>query len=445
MADGHSRGATGVAACNCGTGADGPGRRLAAILGGSAGNLVEWYDWFAYASFTPYFAKAFFPKGDQTDQLLPAAAIFALGFLARPLGAWAMGLFADRAGRRVTLAISVALMAVGSLLAALAPSYLTIGPWAPALLTFARIVQGFSLGGQYGVSATYLSEMAGRRHRGLWSSFQFVTVVGGQLLALAVLKILQHALTVVQLEAWGWRLAFAVGAVLAVSVFLIQLRLAETRAFVVTQAAGAPRAQTMLLFTQYPRETAIVFALTAAGSLSFYTLTTYMQKFLINTASFSRSQATDISAWSLIGFLAVLPIAGWLGDRLGRKAMLAAAFGTLTLFIWPILTILARQTQEAVALALLFAALALYSGYAAMSAVVKAELFPTHVRGLGVALPYALAGAIFGGTAEMVALSFKKAGIECGFYVYVSVICAVAFIVALLMRDTQEESRIVED
>jgi MFS transporter, MHS family, alpha-ketoglutarate permease len=422
-----------------------PIRRLTAILGGSAGNLVEWYDWFAYASFSIYFAKVFFPKGDQTDQLLPTSVIFALGFVARPVGAWAMGLFADRAGRRSALAVSVMLMSVGSLLAALVPGFATIGAWAPALLTLARLVQGFSLGGQYGVSATYLSEMAGRGHRGFWSSFQFVTLIGGQLIALFVLIVLQHALNPAALEAWGWRLAFVIGAVLALTVFVVQMRLDETPSYGAVKAEGAPRAETMLLFTRHPRETAIVFVLTSAGSLAFYAFTTYMQKFLTNTTHFSKAQATDLSAWSLIGFLVVLPITGWLGDRLGRRALLGASFGLLALSTWPILTALARQTSEAGALALLLAVLVLFSGYAAMSAVVKAELFPAHVRGLGVALPYALANAVFGGTAETVALSFKKAGLESGFYVYVSVVCSAAFVVAMRMRDTQKASLILED
>jgi MHS family alpha-ketoglutarate permease-like MFS transporter len=423
----------------------GPGRRLLAILAGSAGNVVEWYDWFAYASFAIYFAKDFFPHGDTTAQLLKAATVFAVGFLARPVGAWAVGLFADRAGRRIALAVSVALMCAGSLLAAAAPTYAAVGAAAPAILTLARLVQGFSLGGQYGVSATYLSEMAGRRRRGFWSSIQYVTLTGGQLIALAVLILLQHLMSGAALEAWGWRIAFLVGAGLAVAVFLIQLRLDETASFKAAMAEGAPRAKTMMLFTEHPRETAIVFALTSAGSLCFYAFTTYMQPFLVNTAHFSKSQATDISAWSQIGFLAALPLVGWLSDRFGRKALLSAAFALLAIFTWPILTALARQSDPVAALGLILATLVMFSGYAAMSAVVKAELFPAHVRGLGVALPYALANAIFGGSAEAIALWFKEVKLESGFYVYVSLVCAAAFLVAIRMRDTQKASAILED
>ena len=420
-------------------------RRLLAILGGSAGNLVEWYDWFAYASFAIYFAPVFFPKGDQTAQLLQAATVFAVGFLARPVGAWAMGLLADRIGRRIALAVSVAAMAAGSLLAAFAPGHQTIGPWAAALLTLARLIQGFSVGGQYGVSATYVLEMAGRGSRGFWSSFQYVTLIGGQLVAFVVLIVLQQTLSARDLAAWGWRLAFVIGAVLAVSVFLIQLRLDETASFLAARSKEAPRAKTMLLFAQHPRETAIVFVLTSAGSLGFYAFTTYMQVFLANTAGFSKSEATDLTAWGLLGLLGVLPVVGWLGDQLGRKALLAATFGLVAIFGWPILAALAHAADEATALSLLLALLILFSGYAAMSAVVKAELFPAHVRGLGVALPYAVSNALFGGTAEAIALGFKKAGLESGFFAYVSVTFGIAFVVALRMRDTQKESRILED
>src|SRR5690606_29461659 len=148
-----------------------PVARLKAILGGSAGNLVEWYDWFVYSSFALYFAKHFFPKGDQTAQLLQAAAVFAVGFLARPVGAWLMGLFADRAGRRTALTLSVAMMCAGSLVIALTPDYSQIGAAAPVILLLARLLQGLSVGGEYGASATYMSEMAGRTRRGFWSSF----------------------------------------------------------------------------------------------------------------------------------------------------------------------------------------------------------------------------------------------------------------------------------
>ena len=422
-----------------------PLARARAILGGSAGNLVEWYDWFAYASFSLYFAKTFFPGGDQTAQLLQTAAVFAVGFLARPVGAWVMGVYADRAGRKAALIASVALMCFGSLVVAVVPGYRTIGPAAPILLTLARLVQGLSVGGEYGASATYLTEMAGRRRRGLWSSFQFVTLIGGQIAALAVLIVLQAVLSQTQLEAWGWRIPFVIGALLAVVVFWIQTHLRETASFVAVRAAADTSSVTWRLITGHPRECAIIFVLTAGGSLAFYCFTTYMQKFLTNTGHFSKPVASEISAASLVVYLFAQPLGGWLGDRVGRRAVLAGGFVLGAAATWPLMSAIARARSPWIALILVCAALVILTGYSSMSAVVKSELFPAHVRGLGVALPYALANAVFGGTAEYVALAFKQAGHEIGFYIYVSVVLAVAAVVALSMRETQTTSLILED
>ena len=326
-----------------------PLKRLSAILGGSAGNLVEWYDWFAYAAFSLYFAKVFFPKGDATAQLLQTAAVFAVGFLARPVGAWVMGIYADRAGRRMALSVSVAMMCLGSLVVAVVPGAKTIGVAAPIMLTLARILQGLSVGGEYGASATYMSEMAGRGRRGFWSSFQYVTIIAGQLIALGVLIALQHLLSPQALDAWGWRVPFAIGAVLAVVVFWIQLGLDETDSFQAVQGEAAqgepPRSKTMLLFLDHPRETAIIFALTSAGSLTFYAFTTYMQKFLTNTAHFSKPVGANISAFTLIWYMLAQPLFGWLADRVGRRLLLAGSFATMALLTWPILTLLSRQRR----------------------------------------------------------------------------------------------------
>jgi MHS family alpha-ketoglutarate permease-like MFS transporter len=419
--------------------------RLRAILGGSAGNLVEWYDWFAYASFALYFAPVFFPSGDQTAQLLKTAAVFAVGFFARPVGAWLMGLYADRAGRRNAMAVSVGMMCFGSLVIALAPGHATIGAAAPVVLLFARLLQGLSVGGEYGASATYLSEVAGKARRGFWSSFHYVTLIMGQLIALGVLIVLQRTLDAEALQAWGWRIPFFIGAGLAVVVFWIRLGLSETESFEKARAQGAERAHSRLLFLKHPRETLMIMGLTAGGSLSFYAYTTYMQKFMVNTAGFTKNSATEITAAALISFMIAQPAMGWVSDRVGRKRMLIAAFGAGALMAYPVFSAIGATTSAALAFALLFGALLVQSAYTSISAVVKAELFPTHVRALGVALPYALANALFGGTAEYAALWFKSIGAEQGFYIYVGLIAALACFVSIVMRDTQAESLIQED
>lgn len=419
--------------------------RLKAIIGGSAGNLVEWYDWFAYASFALYFAPVFFPKGDTTAQLLQTAAVFAVGFFARPVGAWAMGLYADRAGRRAALTLAIAMMCFGSLVIAVAPGYHEIGAAAPAILVFARILQGLSVGGEYGASATYLSEVAGRRRRGFWSSFQYVTLISGQLLALGLLILLQRTMPSEALHAWGWRIPFIVGAALAVVVYWVRMGIDESHSFAQAKAAGAERATSKLLFLKHPKETLMIMGLTAGGSLGFYAYTTYMQKFLVNTSGFSKDVATQITAAALISFMAIQPAMGWLSDHLGRKRMLIASFGIGAALAYPLFSAMAATREPILAFLLLFAALTVQSGYTSISAVIKAELFPTHVRALGVALPYALANAAFGGTAEYAALWFKSIGEEAGFYLYLAGFLALACAISIAMRDTQAKSAILED
>jgi MHS family alpha-ketoglutarate permease-like MFS transporter len=421
------------------------GHRIRNIVGGSAGNMVEWYDWYVYSAFTLYFAPAFFPAGDRTAQLLSAAAVFAVGFVMRPIGAWLMGIYADRKGRKAGLSLSVALMCAGSLLIAVTPGYARIGAWAPALLVLARMMQGLSVGGEYGASATYLSEAAGRERRGFYSSFQYVTLISGQLIALGVLIVLQQAMSEEALEHWGWRIPFAIGGLLAVIVFYIRRRLSETESFENARAAGAPRSSGASLFRDHPKAALLVMALTAGGTLAFYAYTTYMQKFLVNTAGFGRETATQITAAALFLFMCIQPVAGALSDRIGRKPVMVG-FGVLGLCLTvPIFTALEHVRDPVAGFFLVFAALLIVTGYTSINAVVKAELFPAHIRALGVALPYALANTIFGGTAEYVALWFKDAGMERAFYWYVTAMIGLSLIVYLTMRDTKRHSLIEED
>ncbi|CAD7335724.1 MFS transporter [Sphingomonadales bacterium 56] len=419
--------------------------RLKAIVGGSLGNLVEWYDWYAYAAFTLYFAPHFFPNEDRTAQLLSAAGIFAVGFVMRPVGAWLMGVYADRHGRKSGLTLSVALMCAGSLLIAVTPGYEVIGVGAPLLLVLARLMQGLSVGGEYGASATYLSEMAGRNRRGFFSSFQYVTLIAGQLTAICVLLILQAVLNPQQLDAWGWRIPFLLGGALAVIVFWLRRGLSETQSFHAAKAEGAPRSGFVELFTKHPRETLTVMLLTAGGTIAFYAYSIYMQKFLVNTSGLSRETASQINGITLFFFMLLQPAAGTLSDHIGRKPLMIG-FGVLGLiFTYPIFATLAVTRDPLVAGLLVMAGLIIVTGYTSINAVVKAELFPAHIRALGVALPYALANTLFGGTAEFVALYFKQIGIEQAFYIYVSVMIAISLIIYIRMPDTKRNSRILED
>ncbi|MEW9854240.1 MFS transporter [Novosphingobium sp. M1R2S20] len=421
------------------------GHRLRNIIGGSAGNLVEWYDWYTYSAFALYFAPIFFPEGSSTAQLLNAAAIFAVGFVMRPIGAWVMGIYADRHGRKAGLTLSVSLMCAGSLMIALTPGYAAIGTLAPVLLVIARMLQGLSVGGEYGASATYLSEMAGRQRRGFFSSFQYVTLISGQLLALSVLLVLQTVLSEEALRSWAWRIPFLIGAALAVVVFYLRRQLKETESFTNAQSSAAPRSSSYSLFRQHPKEAFLVMALTAGGTLAFYAYTTYMQKFLVNTSGFSVEQATRITAAALFVFMLMQPAFGALSDRVGRKPVMISFGVAGVLLTYPIFRALETVASPFTAFGLVLAALVIVSGYTSINAVVKAELFPAHIRALGVALPYAIANTIFGGTAEYVALWLKINEMERAFYWYVTGMIAISLIVYLRMRDTKRASLILED
>lgn len=415
-------------------------RRIKAIFVGSAGNLVEWFDFYAYSAFALYFAKSFFPSESPTAQLLNAAGIFAVGFLMRPFGGWMFGHIADRHGRRLSLTISVLLMCFGSLIIAVTPTYATIGLAAPFVLLFARLIQGLSLGGEYGTSATYLSEVAHPDHRGFYSSFQYVTLIGGQLLAMIVLLMLQlFLLTPAQLDAWGWRIPFFIGAGLAIVIYFMRRDMHESEAFIEACAQG-PRPSPLKGLLNHPREVAIVVGLTLGGTVAFYTYTTYMQKFLVNSVGLSKETSTIIAASTLFLYMLLQPVVGAISDVVGRRPVLIT-FGILgTLTTVPVLTALQNTDSAWVAFFLIMGALVIVSGYTAINAVVKAELFPTGVRAMGVGFPYAITVALFGGTAEYVALYLKEIGYEHAFYWYVTGCIAVSLAVYALMRDTRDAS-----
>jgi MHS family alpha-ketoglutarate permease-like MFS transporter len=419
-------------------------QRIKSIFRGAIGNLIEWYDWYVYAAFSIYFAKSFFPNGNLTAQLLNTSAIFAVGFFMRPLGGWLMGNYADRHGRRKALIASVFLMCIGSLVIALTPTYAQIGIMAPVMLTFARLLQGISVGGEYASSATYLSEMASKNNRGFYSSFQYVTLIAGQLFALLVLLCLQQFfLTTEQLENWGWRIPFFIGSILALIALYLRLGMQESASF--KENALKKKSSGLKTLVQFPKEVLTVVGLTMGGTIGFYTYSTYMQKYLVNSVGMTNQTSTMITAATLFMFMLIQPVIGMLSDKIGRRPLLIffGLFGSLCTV--PILTTLHEVTSSIAAFALIMFALIIVSGYTAINAIVKAELFPAEIRALGVGLPYALTVSLFGGTAEYVALWFKNTGIEHGFYWYVTACIFMSLLVYIFMPDSQQSSKLNVD
>jgi metabolite-proton symporter len=417
-------------------------RRILAIVGAASGNLVEWYDFYAYAFTALYFAHAFFPSGDTTVQLLNTAAVFAIGFLMRPIGGWLFGRLGDRMGRKTSMLISVLLMCGGSLAIAVLPTYETIGIAAPILLLLARIAQGLSVGGEYGTVATYMSEVAVSRHRGFYASFQYVTLIGGQLLAVLVIVVLEFAMTNDQLRAWGWRIPFVIGALAAVVALYLRRSLHETTT---EQSRSDKNAGTIRALLQHPRALLTVMGLTAGGSLAFYTFTTYMQKYLVNTAGLPARSVSVMMAVALFLYMLMQPAFGALSDRVGRRNLLFVFCGLGIVTTVPLLNGLGSAASIWSALGLLLVGLAVISTYTSISGVLKAELFPAEIRALGVGLSYAIANALFGGTAEYVALSFKANGMESSFGWYVTGILVVALVSVTAMPDMQRHGHMRDD
>ena len=404
-------------------------KRIFAIVGASSGNLVEWFDFYVYAFCAIYFAPAFFPSDDPTVQLLNTAGVFAAGFLMRPIGGWIFGRLADRHGRKNSLMISVLMMCFGSLMIACLPTYASIGTWAPALLLLARLIQGLSVGGEYGTTATYMSEVALRGQRGFFASFQYVTLIGGQLLAVLVVVILQQLLTEDELRAWGWRIPFVVGAVAALISLMLRRSLHETSNAETRNDKDAGSISG--LFRNHTAAFITVLGYTAGGSLIFYTFTTYMQKYLVNTAGMNAKNASYVMTGALFLFMILQPFFGMLSDRIGRRNSMLL-FGALgTLFTVPLLMALKTVTSPFLAFVLISLALCIVSFYTSISGLVKAEMFPPQVRALGVGLAYAVANAMFGGSAEYVALGLKTLGMENTFYWYVTGMMAIAFLFSL--------------
>ena len=411
-------------------------KRIFAIVGASSGNLVEWFDFYVYSFCSLYFASSFFPSGNSTTQLLQTAGVFAAGFFMRPIGGWLFGYIADKHGRKNSMLISVCMMCCGSLVIACLPTYSTIGSWAPVLLLIARLFQGLSVGGEYGTSATYMSEVAIKGRRGFYASFQYVTLIGGQLLALLVLVVLQQIFSNDELKSWAWRIPFALGAVLAVVALFLRRSLNETSD---KQTREHKDAGTLSGLWKHKKAFMMVLGFTAAGSLTFYTFTTYMQKYLVNTAGMDTKTASVLMTVALFVFMCLQPIIGGLSDKIGRRSSMLIFSGLATVFTIPILYILQTVTSPYIAFGLIVFALLIVSFYTSISGLLKAEMFPPQVRALGVGLSYAVANAVFGGSAEYVALTFKSWNIEEVFFWYVCVMCLIALIVSLKLHRKGKE------
>jgi len=412
---------------------------IRSILIACSGNAVEWFDFFAYAFTALYFAPAFFPSGDTTSQLLNTAGIFAAGFFMRPVGGWLFGRLADKRGRRASMIVSILLMCFGSLMIAVLPTYSQIGVWASVLLLVARLLQGLSVGGEYGTSATYLSEIATPSRRGFYGSFHYATIIAGQLIAVMVVGILQALLSVEELKAWGWRIPFVIGALAAVVSLAVRRSMHETSD---KKDREHPMSGTVRGLFHYTREFFMVVGFTAGGSLLFYTYTSYMQKYMVNTAHLDAKVASAVMTGALFIFMCAQPLFGLLSDRIGRRRQMIAFSAFFIVGTVPLMQAIGTTHEPWVAFALVLLSLLGMSLYTSISGLLKAELFPGHVRGLGVGLPYAVGNALFGGTAEYVALWLKQQHIESTYFWYVAGMSVIILVCSLMLASHRKPTQL---
>ena len=410
-----------------------------AIIKASSGNLVEWFDFYIYAFFSVYFAEKFFVGTGQTGAFMQAAGVFFIGFLMRPVGGYIFGRISDRYGRKDAMVVSILMMGFGSLCLAVLPTAETVGALAPVLLLAVRCIQGIAVGGEYGSTATYMSEIAQPGRRGFFSSFQYVTLIGGQLLASLLAVIMTHALGDEKITAGWWRLPFVIGALAALVSLWLRSGLTET-----TSASDRSRegSGTFREVWRHQRAFWVVFGITCVGSLTFYTFSTYMQKYLINTTGFAKGDVADVMTVCLFIFMLMQPAIGAASDRIGRRnSMLVFVIGMIVLPV-PVLSAIGHQTSLVEASLLILLAMLVLSFYTSISGVVKAEMFPAHIRGLGVGFTYAIGNSLFGGSAEYVALFMKDHGFGEVFPWYVVAIAVGGLIAVLFMHDNRRHSTI---
>jgi MHS family alpha-ketoglutarate permease-like MFS transporter len=427
-------------------------RAVGNILKGSAGNLVEWYDVYIYTAFLAYFQPHFFNSTDPLQGALEGMAVFAVTFLMRPIGSWFFGRFADRKGRKAALTLSVTMMSAGSFFIAILPTKDVIGAWALVLLVLARLVQGFSVGGEYGTSATYMSEAATARRRGFFSSFQYVTLIGGQMLALLVLVALQNFLDKDALSGWGWRIPFAIGGVAALVVLWLRRSMEETvsasqvEAAAKAKASGEAQPGTLkLLFTKHWKALLICIGVTLGGTVAFYTYTNFILSFMNTTSGIAKETTSVINFWALFIFMLLQPVYGIISDKVGRKPLLLWFGITGVLFTWPLMSALAGTKDPFVAFMLMMGGLLIVGGYTSINALVKAELFPASIRALGVGLGYAIANSLFGGTVPLIGAALQKSGQVELLFTYVTVAIGLSLLVYIFALKNKQATHLDDE
>lgn len=406
-----------------------------AIFAATLGTIVEFTDWIIYATFASLFSRQFFPANNAGIALLAAFAVFAVGFVMRPIGGALLGAYADRHGRKNGLTLSVALMAGSSLVIAMCPGYASIGVAAPLVLVAARLLQGFAAGGEFGSASTFLMESAVPSRRGFAGAWQHFAVNAGVLVAASIGALLTSIIDAPAMATWGWRIAFAIAGLMGFVALWFRLAVAETDTFRKNVSSRQHTRHPFVTVVRKHRRAALrVIGIAMAGNLCNY-LWLVMFPTLAHMRGLPLRDAFSASVMSIVVSLVAIPLLGMLSDRIGRKPVLFAFAAGSALFAWPALHFLSSDYWTATVIVTI--GMLLSSGFAATCATVMAEQFPAHVRATGVALPYALSAALFGGTLPAIVTAIANAGLAQYLWIYVAAVCAAGCVVYARMPETR--------
>ncbi|MER6512630.1 MFS transporter [Nonomuraea sp. NPDC001636] len=418
-----------------------PKSRVRQLMAASIGNVVEWYDWYAYTFLATVFSAQIFPdsSGNSLVPLLSSFAVFAVGFFMRPLGGLLVGAFADRYGRKSAMTFTIILMGGGSLLLGLTPTYEAVGLLSPVILTLARLIQGLSVGGEFAAATTFLVESAPPRRRGLFSSFQYVSTTIGQLIASGLAAVLTSTLVKEDMSSYGWRIPFLVGALLSLVGLWIRKGADETSAVAEEIQRGEAKRPGMFEFLKlHPKSALTIVGITIAGTVAYYTWTSFLPTYAQITVSFDKAESLQVGTISLVFFMLLQPLLGLLSDKIGRKPMLIA-FG-LGFLILPVPLLGLLTDSFASLLVVQMIGMVFLGCFTSVSAAVNSELFPTRVRAAGAGFPYSLTVAIFGGTAPLIGTALQKAGNPEMFPWYMSALALISTLVyVFVLRETKDE------
>ena len=406
------------------------------LVAASIGNAIEWYDWTIYATFSIYFATQIFPAGNEALALLSTFATYALAFFFRPLGGYLLGRFADLRGRRTAMFVTILLMAGGSLVIAILPTFGMVGWLAPILLVLARIAQGMSLGGEVSNASAYLGEVAPPAMRGRYSSFFYISTGTAVLLASLLGALLTGVLDHGQLASWGWRIPFLVGGLLGFFGMWLRRTIPETEQFEENKRK-AQELKNPLLTTlrEHPKAVAQLVGFTLLSTLCYYTFFSALTPFAVKSRGADAGEVfLALSIATALFVLLQYPM-GLLSDRIGRKPQLLVWSAATAVLIVPLSSLIGPGFGNL--LVVFGVGLALYTAMTSIAPAIMSELFPTELRGLGIGAWYNLTVAVFGGTAPLVIQALSEAGASQAFFWYVAGGAVIAFLTILTLPETK--------